>query len=343
MKALLLTDSQTLELVDTDSPKVDPDTVLIRVAACGICGSDVHGYDGSTGRRIPPLVMGHEAAGVVEQVGERVTRFKPGNRVTFDSTVYCGECSFCQRSEINLCDHRQVLGVSCGDYRRHGAFAEFVAVPERIVYPLPNELAMEHAALIEAVSVAVHAVARSNVAPGATCVVVGVGMIGLLVVQALRASGAKQIVAIDLSEEKLKLAKQFGATATLQADNEDLPEQVQNLTGGHGADASFEVVGTTATVGVAVESVRKGGSVTLVGNIRPKVEVPLQSIVTRELTLYGSCASQGEYPRCIELMASGAIDVQPLITACAPLTEGPDWFTRLYANEPGLMKVVLKP
>jgi len=343
MKALLLTDAKTLNLVDTDAPSLEADTVLIRVAACGVCGSDVHGYDGSTGRRIPPLVMGHEAAGTVAEVGTEVTQYKVGDRVTFDSTVYCGDCQFCQRGEINLCDNRQVLGVSCGDYRRHGAFAEFVAVPERIVYKLPDDLPFEHAALIEAVSVAVHAVARAKIANGDSTVVVGTGMIGLLVVQALRAAGASQVIAIDLSPEKLELAAKLGATHTVQAESNDPPAQIRELTAGHGADAAFEVVGTTPTVSLAVESVRKGGAVALVGNIRPTVEAPLQSIVTRELTLYGSCASQGEYPRCIELMASGEIDVRPLISACVPLADGPAWFDRLYAGEAGLMKVVLQP
>ena len=132
----------------------------MRVRACGVCGSDVHGYDGSTGRRIPPLVMGHEAAGVIERIGSGVTDLAPGDRVTFDSTVSCGHCAFCLRGQINLCDRRTVLCVSCGDYRRHGAFAEYVSVPARIVYRLPDAVPFEHAALIEAVSVAVHDLRR---------------------------------------------------------------------------------------------------------------------------------------------------------------------------------------
>ena len=127
--------------------------------ACGICGSDVHGMDGSTGRRIPPLIMGHEAAGEIAEVGAGVSGWKPGDRVTFDSTIYCGRCWHCLRGEVNLCDERRVLGVSCAEYRRDGAFAEFVAVPERILYRLPDDLSFEQAAMVEAVSVAVHAVA----------------------------------------------------------------------------------------------------------------------------------------------------------------------------------------
>ena len=140
MKALVLSEYRRLEIADLPAPDAGPGQVLVRVAACGICGSDVHGYDGSSGRRIPPMVMGHEAAGRVAAMGTGVTKFSVGDRVTFDSTVYCGECRYCRRGEINLCDRRQVLGVSCGDYRCAGAFAEYVVVPERIVYRLPDDL-----------------------------------------------------------------------------------------------------------------------------------------------------------------------------------------------------------
>src|SRR5438034_9439108 len=138
MKALLLSSYKNLELADLPVPTPSPDEVLIRVAACGICGSDVHGYDGSSGRRIPPIIMGHEAAGIVESVGANVKLFAPGDRVTFDSPVYCGACPNCPRGDINLCDNRQVLGVSCGDYRRAAAFAEFVAVRAPILPGLPT-------------------------------------------------------------------------------------------------------------------------------------------------------------------------------------------------------------
>src|SRR5882762_7348351 len=165
MKALLLSSYRNLELADLPSPIPAPDEVLIRVSACGICGSDVHGYDGSSGRRIPPIVMGHEAAGIVAALGDGVTDFSEGERVTFDSTVYCGACAPCCRGEVNLCDNRQVLGVSCSDYRRAGAFAEYIAVPSRIVYRLPDSLSFAEAAMLEAVAVAVHAVSLSQISP----------------------------------------------------------------------------------------------------------------------------------------------------------------------------------
>jgi L-iditol 2-dehydrogenase len=343
MKALLLTAPSELELADVPVPECAADSVLVRVAACGICGSDVHGYDGSSGRRIPPLVMGHEAAGTIAEVGSAVADFRVGERVTFDSTVSCGSCPFCARGEVNLCDQRQVVGVSCGDYRRHGAFAEFIAVPARILYRVPDVLSLEHAALIEAVSIAVHAVRRSQVKRGETALVVGAGMIGLLVMQVLRHVGCKQIVAVDLDESRLALARQLGADATLVAGSSAIADQLLAATQGIGFDHAFEAVGFTPTVQLAIKSVRKGGSVTLVGNLAPEVTLPLQNVVTRELTLYGTCGSSGEYPECIELMATGAVQVAQLISAQVPLEEGPVWFTRLHNGEAGLMKVLLKP
>src|SRR5450755_3304756 len=168
MKSLLLSAYKQLEIIDEAQPSAALGEVLIRVAACGICGSDVHGYDGSSGRRIPPIVMGHEAAGTIAALGEGVAGFAVGDRVTFDSTVYCGQCRYCRRGEVNLCDNRQVLGVSCGDYRRAGAFAEFVAVPARIVHRLPDQLSFPEAAMLEAVAVALHGVAVSEIAPNST-------------------------------------------------------------------------------------------------------------------------------------------------------------------------------
>jgi L-iditol 2-dehydrogenase len=265
----------------------------------------------------------------------------PGDRVTFDSTVSCGRCDYCRAGRSNLCDQRKVLGVSCADYRRAGAFAELVAVPEHIVYRLPDEVPFEHAAMVEPVAVAVHAVARAPM-PARNAVVVGVGTIGLLVVQALRAAGAGRVIAVDVDEGKLALARRLGAEVALNPTGVDLPSEVRRMTEG-GADVALECVGATEPIKTAVACVRKGGSVVLVGNVSPGIQLPLQAVVTGELTLLGTCASNGEYPRAIELLRTGAIDVRPLITLVAPLAEGAAMFDRLYAREPGLMKVILQP
>ena len=343
MKALLLTEYKKLELTDMPTPEIGPDELLVRVKACGICGSDVHGFDGSTGRRIPPLVMGHEASGIVAGAGTNVKAFKEGDHVTFDSMVSCGRCAFCRRGQINLCDNRQVLGVSCGDYRRHGAFAEYVSVPQHIVYKMPESLSFEHAAMIEPVSVAVHAVEITPVRLGDTAVVVGTGMIGALTIQAARLAGCARIIAVDLEDHKLALARQAGADEVINPKTTDPVQFVLEATGGRGADLAFEAVGATEPISTAIRSVRKGGTVTLIGNIRPNVDIPLQSVVTREIRLQGSCASSGEYPQCIALMSRGSINVAPFLSAKAPLEDGARWFERLYGHEANLMKVVLEP
>ena len=340
---MMLTEPKKLEIQDSPIPRFGKDEVLIRVKACGICGSDVHGYDGSSGRRIPPLIMGHEAAGLIEECGSEVSGFSKGDRVTFDSTVYCGKCSYCKKGQVNLCDNRMVLGVSCEDYRRHGAFAEFVTVPSHIIYKLPDTFPFEHAAMIEAVSVAVHAVGRISFDSGDKSLVVGAGMIGLLLIQAIRSAGCSEIIAVDMDNDRLNLAKKLGATQVINSQEVDALSFILNETEGQGVDKSFEVVGATPTVQLSIHAVRKGGSVVMVGNLAPEVELPLQSVVTREISLFGTCASAGEYPKCIELMADGSIQVDPLISAKVALEEGPEWFDRLYGREPGLMKVILTP
>ena len=343
MRAMQLSEYKKLELVDVDRPEIGPREILISIQACGICGSDVHGYDGSSGRRIPPLVMGHEAAGVVAEVGSQVTRFQLGDRVTFDSMISCDDCEACASGKNNLCPSRRVLGVSCETYRQAGCFAEYAKVPEHIVYAIPDDLPFEHAALVEPVSVAVHAVELMKVQPGQTGVVIGTGMIGLLVVQALKAAGCARVIAVDVDEYKLELAKRLGADESLNAAQVDVAEQVIGLTEGTGADLAMEVVGKTQPLKTAVDCVRLGGKVGLVGNLDPQVDFPLQKVVTREISLIGSCGSCGEYPQCIDLMASGKIQVAPLISEISPLERGPEFFERLYGNEPKLMKVVLQP
>jgi L-iditol 2-dehydrogenase len=343
MKALLLSEYKHLEITNQPTPTPGPHEVLVQVAACGICGSDVHGYDGSTGRRIPPLVMGHEAAGTIAAVGSEVSGFAEGDRVTFDSTVYCGMCEFCGKGEVNLCNNRQVIGVSCGEFKRAGAFAEYVTVPARIVYRLPDALSFAEAAMLEAVSVALHAVRVSELDGGETALVIGAGMIGLLLLQAARAAGCSRVFVADIDATRLKLAADLGADETVEATGAGMVKEIVGFTAGLGVDVVFEAVGRNETVAGAIDCVRKGGKVTLVGNIVPEVSLPLQKVVSRQIRLQGSCASAGEYPEAIELVSAGKIRVGQLITAVAPLSDGPMWFQRLYGGEPNLMKVVLDP
>ena len=343
MKALVLEEYLRFVYKDVPDPLPGQGEVLVQVKACGICGSDIHGMDGSTGRRIPPSLMGHEASGVITQIGLGVANWQIGDRVTFDSTISCGRCYYCQRGLINLCDNRRVMGVSCADYRQDGAFAEYVILPQHILYRLPETLSFEKAAMIEPISIAFHAINRVPLSINDSVIVVGVGMIGLLLVQALRLAGYGQIMAVDIDQDRLDLACKLGADVGLRSDLLDIPKEVSRLTHQRGADAGFEVVGIRQTVNTAIASLRKGGSLGLVGNLSREVDFPLQFAVTRELTIFSSCASAGEYPACLDMVARQAVDVAPLISAVAPLAEGNAWFQRLYAHEPNLLKVILTP
>ena len=276
--------------------------------------------------------MGHEASGVIQQLGANVDDLKVGDRVTFDSTVFCNDCDYCSQGQVNLCDNRQVMGVSCGEFHRDGAFSEHVACPAHICHRLPEGLSFEEAAFAEPVGVAVHAVNRSQVKRGDTAVVIGSGLIGLLVIQAIKWRGCSQIIAFDLDDSRLALAKQLGATEVFNSKQSDAVKSVVDLTGG-GADHAFEVVGASVTVNMAIDCVRKGACVTLVGNLSPEVTMPLQKVVTRELTLFGSCAINGEYPEALTAIADGHIQVTPLITAQVNIDNAGEWFAKLKAAE----------
>jgi L-iditol 2-dehydrogenase len=343
VKALVLTSNNCLEFVDVREPEIGPDDVLVRVSACGICGSDVHGMDGSSGRRIPPVIMGHEAAGTVADTGNLVRDWKPGQRVTFDSTVYCGKCRYCRQGLVNLCDNRRVLGVSCDDYRQEGAFAEYLAVPGRILYPLPDGVSFVQGATVEPLSIAVHAVSLARPGPDSATVVIGCGVIGLLIIQVLRALGTLRVIAVDVDPYRLQRAVEMGAEASIRSDRDDPALTIASLTSGRGADVVFEAVGVNPTVNLATDVTRKGGTVVLVGNITPVVDLPLQKVVTRQLTINGSAASCGEYPVAIGLIADGRVKVDAIVSAVAPLRDGPEWFARLRRGGEPLLKVVLEP
>lgn len=197
--------------------------------------------------------------------------------------------------------------------------------------------------MVEPLSVAVHAVSLAQVPEGGTAVVVGAGMIGLLVLQALRAANCRSVYIVDIDDSRLKLATQLGASAAINAKVADAVPELKRLAGSEGVDVALEAVGSTPTITAAIESVRKGGTVVLIGNIAPKVEIPLQAVVSRQIRLQGSAASAGEYPQAIEMLANGAVNIKPLISMIAPLAEGPQWFERLHAREANLMKVILSP
>jgi len=343
MKALVLEEYNKLIYKDVPDPVILPDEVLIRIRACGICGSDVHGLDGSTGRRIPPLIMGHEASGIIEVTGSAVTKWKKGDRVTFDSTVYPLDDWYTREGRYNLSDNREVMGVSPGEYRRNGAFAEFTAVPQHILYKIPDSVTFEQAAMVEAAAVALHAVNISGMKAADNCAVTGAGSIGIFVIKLLAIFGAGKIIAIDNIPLKLKAAKDNGADSTFEPSEMNLEEKIKSITNSRGADISFEAAGNSETVNIAVDIVRKGGTVVLIGNTAKVIEFPLQKVVTKEIRVQGSCAIRGEYDVILKLLENKKLKVDDQISVVAPLSEGASWFGKLYLKEGNLKKVILIP
>lgn len=343
MKALVLEAYNKLVYKDVPDPEIESDEVLVRVKACGICGSDIHGMDGSTGRRLPPLIMGHEASGVIVKTGKEVKGWNIGDRVTFDSTVYRLDDWYTLQGLYNLSDNREVLGVSPPAYKRHGAFAEYIAIPRHILYKIPENVTFEQAAMVEAVAVALHSINISGIKPGDTCLVVGTGMIGTFIINLLKISGASIILAADIDEGRLIKAKNAGADYILNAGMDNLQEVIKSVTANRGVDIAFEAVGKSPSVNTAIDSVRRGGKIILVGNITPVIDFPLQKVVTGELKVLGSCAIRGEYEAVLNYLKMGKITVDDKISAVAPLSEGALWFDKLYKNEGGLDKVILVP
>jgi L-iditol 2-dehydrogenase len=343
LKALVYTEPYSFEYTDFPDPVAGDDEVLVRVKACGICGSDVHGFTGKTGRRIPPLIMGHEAAGIIEGLGKNVSGFSKGDRVCFDSTVYCNKCEACRTGLFNRCDKRQVLGVSVPAFKRHGAFAQYVTVPWWIVSKIPDELSFVHAALLEPASIGTHAANRASISNDDTVVVIGAGTIGLFILQGARLQGAAKVIAVDINEFRLDLAKKIGADRLINPLESDLSEAVLQETEGKGANVTLEAVGYAKTFADAVSITRMGGQIVAVGNLEQKAEFDLQQLVAKEHTFTGSYASSGEFRKCIELLTSGKIKVEPLISDILPLEQGPDAFDRLLKAEENLLKIVLEP
>lgn len=343
MKALVHTEPFRFEFLDVPDPEPGPEDVVVRVRAVGICGSDVQGYTGKTGRRIPPIVMGHEAAGVIESVGSGVRGFAPGDRVCFDSTIYCGQCEACLKGAVNRCVRRQVLGVSIPGMKRQGAMADRVVIPSWTPIKMPDALTFEEAAMLEPVSIGLHAVNQADLHPDDTVLIIGAGTIGLFVLQAARVQGAGKILVSDPNPFRRDLAIQLGADGAIDPSSGELVRQIHEETNGRGVNVAFEVVGFAPTLHQAIQCAATGGKIILVGNLTRNVELNIQEIISRELMLRGSYASSGEYRTAVSLVSSGKIQVKPLISEIQPLSEGQRCFDRLHAAGENLIKIILKP
>lgn len=327
MKTLLYRAPWEMEVSEAPLPELAPEDVLVSVKAVGICGSDVHGFTGSTGRRTPPMIMGHEFSGTVASTGSAVGGIEDEDEVIVSPLFpYDG------------IGQREVLGVNT-----QGAYAEMVKVHKSMLYPKPEGMSWHQAAMCEPLSIAMHALSRTPMELMDTVVVVGAGTIGLLVMLCARMAGAGTIVVTDMSEHRLATARRAGADVTINVRDEDPTEKVLELTDQIGADVAVEAVGLSKSVQQAHSMVKVGGHVTWIGNSDLMIDVNMQEVVTKEITIAGTYGFADEFERVIQSIASDLIDVDLLIEQVSPLTAGPDIIEKLARGDLDLIKVILEP
>ncbi len=322
---------KTLEVTEVPTPSPRRGEALVRVAGCGMCHTDLHYLDhGVKTFKEPPIVLGHEAAGTVEAVGEGVGDRVVGKRVLIPAVLSCGRCGFCRKGRENLCDNLRMLG-----NHMDGAYAEFVTVPADELVPVPDALSLDHACVIaDAVSTPYHAVKdRGRVQPGDTVAVVGCGGVGLNLIQCATVAGGR-VLAIDLNKERLEVAKRLGAVEAIDpSEVQRIDKHVRRLTGG-GVDVAFEAVGAPDTMQLAYGLLKRGGRLCVIGFSHEPVPISAAKLMFYELELVGSLGcGGGEYPEILELVKAGRIQLAPIVSGTIPLTDINEGFERLRRGE----------
>lgn len=337
MKAVVYEGPNVLKYKDVPDAGPKAGEVKLRVKACGICGSDVHGYQGLTGRRLEPMIMGHEFAGEVAELGEGVTDRAVGERAAVYPVDFCGHCDMCRQGNFHLCLNKRAFGVLDVD----GAFAQYICVPAKCCFPLDDSVSYAVGSLMEPLAVAWRGVGHAGDLTGKTVLIVGAGTIGLLALSCVKMKHGAKILVSDLSDYRLGVAGKMGADALINPGKEDMREAVLRQTDGKGVDVAIEAVGAAPTVQQAMSSLCFGGTAVWIGNNKPVIEINMQEIVTRELKVYGSFLyGYEEFKTVAGLLNQGRLTLTPLISKTVSLEEAPEYFYTL-AHEPGnLIKVV---
>jgi len=339
MRAFIINKPRDAGLIELPKPVPAPGELLIRVKACGVCGTDLHIYEGEF--PVPlPRVPGHEFSGEVVEVGEGVKDFSEGDRVAVDPNIHCDSCYYCRRGRFNYCVNWQGIGLN-----RHGAYAEYVTVPVKNVYRVPDGLSYEAAAFMEPLACCIHGVDRVRAAPGENVAIFGLGPIGLLHVQLARLSGASKIIGIDLVDERLSMAEKLGADLTVNAAKEDPVKAIKQATRGHGVDVVVEASGSLKAFSQAIKVLDNTGRM-LVFGVAPegaKVEVEPFEIYRREISIVGSFTNPLTNERALKLLASGAVKVSPLITHKVGLKDVLTVFQAMKARDKKLLKALVIP
>ncbi|MEM2929714.1 MAG: zinc-dependent alcohol dehydrogenase family protein [Thermoproteota archaeon] len=340
MKAASLFGVGDLRVIEKDVPKIFEDEVLIEVGACGICGTDLHFFKGEWKVR-PPLVPGHEFSGTVVQTGSQVTTVRSGDRVVAEPNILCGKCKYCRMSEKNFfCENLEAIGVTID-----GAFAEYVKAPERNVYRIPSQITLEEAALIEPLACIIRGLDNVKIPAASSVAIIGTGPIGLLMVQMVKNYGAAKIIALDVVEERLKLAEDLGATRVVNIGEEDPEKAVLEATNGIGADVSIECVGSSSAIDEAFKLTKRGGRLLIFG-VAPEHDVwqvkPFE-IYDKEISIFASYRSPYTFQRAVNIASSGRLKLKPLISHIHRLDEIVEVFNGLASRRKQAIKVLIKP
>ena len=328
---------EDLRIEEMPTPDPGPGEVLVRVHACGVCASDLHVVQGITPAAHMPITLGHEAAGVVEAVGDDVADWMPGDRVLVPAGRFCGQCAMCLGGRENLCPFQQVLGVTTD-----GAQSDHAVVPARLLVPIPGEMPFDQAAILaDAVATPYHALKRGGINDGMTCAIVGLGGLGMHAVQLARLTGA-HVIGVDVDEVSLQRALDWGAHEVVDASDGGGAAQVRQLTEG-GVDRAFEFVGLSATAHDAVKSLRPGGRATLVGISRERLStMPLGLFVAQELEVAGSFGSTSQdVNELLDLVEAGRLDLTRSVSHTLALDEFPEALRMLETREGNPIRIVI--
>ena len=344
MKAVVLENKGALTYKEVPTPEPGPGQVRLKIKAISICGSDIKRF--VDGHRMYPLILGHETSGIIDRVGEGVNKSYVGKHAAIIPLVPCFECEQCQRGYYSACHSYSFIGS-----RQSGGFAEFVDLPERNAFLLPDELPFEHAALIEPSTVARHMLALGDFKRGQTAIVLGAGSIGLMIVQWLRILGADQILVTDLLEDNLQIASKIGAHVTLNPSKVDVVKEVQKLLG-DGADLTLEATGVSQVLEQTLPITRPRGKVVLAGNQPLDKSLPLtfiENMMRREISLIGCFMSYSapfpghEWTETITALLDGSLDMESLISHRFPLSKAPEVFEKIGAHQLAHQKIILNP
>jgi L-iditol 2-dehydrogenase len=336
MKALVYHGPQQMLWEDFPDPEPGPGQVLVRVAAVGICGSDLRGYVTGSNHRVPPMVMGHEAAGEVVGLGANVSEKLLGLRVVMRPDLVCGSCEACRAGQVNQCSSRQLIGVHV-----QGAMAEYVTLPTANLLPIPPEISFKHATLIEPLAVGLHAANRAGNLGGRSVLIAGSGTIGLFTLVAARELGSRVIATSDVIPKRLQTAKALGADTVINPTEQGWENQLAEIIGAESVDIAFDAVGIPATLEQCLQTVKTGGVVIVIGGWR-SIELQMNQLVRKEIDLRGTFNyTTNEFELASQWLIDGLFDPELLVTHSTPMSEGADTFAYMAKNYAEGIKFVL--